>query len=212
MTGADENSTQDMGLFLDQCAFLQELFDRPHVLVVHHENAAGTRTRGNSSLNGGGHTFVRVERTEAGRAWSIEVAKDDPDGERHGFALVPTVIGTDEDGDPVTSCVLAEAEAPTKDAITPPKLTDKQRVVLECLDAAICDHGEAPPPAHDIPRNARCVGLARWCEATMRYRPSGPAGDIPKPEWRRTQDFYRVAEALQAKGAVRHADGWCWRS
>ena len=46
----------------------------------------------------------------------------------------------------------------------------------------------------------------------MRYRPSGPPEDIPKPEWRRTQDFYRVAEALQAKGAVRHVDGWCWRS
>jgi hypothetical protein len=209
MTGADENSTQDMGLFLDQCAFLQELFDRPHVLVVHHENAAGSRTRGSSALNGGGHTFVRIERTEAGRAWSIEAAKDDADGERHGFALQRTVLGDDEDGDEVTSCILVEAEAPTKEAIKAPRLTDKQRVVLECLDAALVDHGESPPPARDIPRNSRGVRLVRWCEATLRYQPGGQSEH--ELEWRKKQSFYRTAEALQAKGLVRHVDGWCWK-
>ena len=83
-------------------------------------------------------------------------------------------------------------------------LTPKQRTVLECLATAIADHGQEAPLAHDIPRKARVVAMARWRDAAIRYLPSD------QPEWRKRQDFARTAEALQAKYLVRHVDGWCW--
>jgi hypothetical protein len=62
MTGCDENSTGDMGRFLDQCAELQGMQDRPHVCVIHHENAAGTKSaRQHRALGRRGHLRPRHE-------------------------------------------------------------------------------------------------------------------------------------------------------
>jgi hypothetical protein len=209
MSGGDENSVQDMQRFVDQCAVLQDLPSRPHVNIVHHENAGGTKPRGSTALIGAGDTFIRVERGERGRAWSIMWAKDDGEGARRGFDLQVVSLGEDEDGDELASCVVVEVDAPPSTAKEDgPNLTSKQKTVLQCLATALADHGEEPPLAPDIPRKVRVARFARWEEAVLRYLPSK---DEP---WRRKADFKRTVQALQAKGLVKHVNidgtGWCW--
>lgn len=142
MTGADENTVQDMGDFLAHLARLQDRHTRPHVQVIHHENAAGTKPRGSTSLLGAGDTFIRVERSGDGRTWTLQSAKDDADGEVHGFKLAVVDLGRDEDGDPITSCVVdpcAVAAAPER------QLSKNQQIVMQALYEAIKEHGHYAP-------------------------------------------------------------------
>jgi hypothetical protein len=134
MTGGDENSAQDMGRFLDQCSLLQTIRSRPHVVVVHHDNAAGTKARGSTALPAAADTLLRIERGDEGRAWSVDWAKDAHDDRQFGFRLEQVALGRDDDGDPVTSCVVRESEAPARAAATRDGyLGERQRVFMRAL-------------------------------------------------------------------------------
>jgi hypothetical protein len=143
MTGGDENSAQDMGRFLDACASLQNLPSRPHVAVIHHDNAAGTKARGSTALPAGADALVRIERTDEGRAWSVEFAKDDDDDRRFGFRLDLIPLGEDEDGDRITSCVVQQTEAPAKaNAKREPHMGDVQHILMRELRKLAARHPE----------------------------------------------------------------------
>jgi hypothetical protein len=207
MTGADENSTRDMTLFLEQCAILQELPDRPHVLVVHHENAAGSKARGSTSMIGGGSTFVHVWRGKDGsRGWEVELAKDDADGAKRGFALHRTVVDVDEDKDEVASCVVVEADAPPdarSDAGRPQPRGKNQRAVYESLAAAICDGPDPTPVAPDIPPDAKGVGREKLEQKAFRYltQKTGKA---------KREALEDALAALVERKVIRHAGGFYW--
>ena len=49
---------------------------------------------------------IAVNRTEAGRSIKIDKVKDGADGNEFEFRLEVVTIGTDEDGDKITSCVV----------------------------------------------------------------------------------------------------------
>jgi len=55
---------------------------------------------------------VEISKSESG-ARSLEIAKgrDDLDGQTYGFELKVVELGTDADGDPMTSCVVRELES-----------------------------------------------------------------------------------------------------
>ncbi len=113
MVGADENSASDMGRFLEACGRLQAWDSQPHVCVVHHAGKDGERgSRGSTALPAGVDVLAKVERGELTHRWRVEWAKDDPETEWRGFQLEPADLGTDEDGDPVTSCVPLPADSP----------------------------------------------------------------------------------------------------
>jgi hypothetical protein len=207
MTGYDENSSLEMGRFVDQCAILQELPSRPHVIVVHHDNASGTKGRGSTALDGAHNAGVWVKRTEGGRTWQVHQAKDDPETEPEGFKLEVVELGEDEDGDPIKSVVAVEAEAPEPPAPKERRLTPKQQRVLDCFHKAVIEHGEPPPHAHDIPRNSKGARFAWWVEAIIRHTPSGEDA----PEWRKRQDAERSARALIDRGIVLSALDYCWQ-
>jgi hypothetical protein len=150
MTGRDENSTQDMGEFVDACAELQTLPNRPHVALVHHESKGGTM-RGSGALTGAGDTMIRVQRLEDGsRQWAVELSKDDADGEDHAFDLELVTLGQDDDGDDITSCVITDQGTPAKQA-TKAKPQSVNERVLSALADAIAKDGITPPPGYDIP-------------------------------------------------------------
>lgn len=147
MTGRDENSTQDMGEFVDACAELQTLPSRPHVALVHHESKAGNM-RGSSALLGAGDTMIRVQKDDGERRWAIEFSKDDADGREHAFGLEMVTLYSDEDGDDVTSCVvLDEGEAQARREPKAPTNADK---ALMALSQAIARDGIEPPPGTDV--------------------------------------------------------------
>jgi hypothetical protein len=150
MTGRDENSTQDMGEFVDACAELQTLPSRPHVALVHHESKGGTM-RGSGALTGAGDTMIRVQRLEDGsRQWAVELSKDDADGEDHAFDLELVTLGQDDDGDDITSCVITDQGTPAKPAAKAKPQSVNERV-LSALADALAKDGIPPPEGYSIP-------------------------------------------------------------
>jgi hypothetical protein len=101
------------------------------VLRVHHSGHGNQdRARGHSSLPAGVDTEIRVDKQEI----ALTKQRDDVRG-RFGFNLKVVDVGTDTDGDKVTTCVVVQIE----DNALSPELTGPQR---EFLDALIKRRGD----------------------------------------------------------------------
>lgn len=113
--GANENAGEDMGLAIDNCAKVTRATGA-RVFLVHHTGKDESRgARGWSGMRAASDAeFEIVRNKETGKRW-IETTKekDTADEGRIGFRLETVVVDMDEDGDAVTSCVLAGDEAPT---------------------------------------------------------------------------------------------------
>ena len=104
--GMDENSSQDMGRILAGMKRLQEVTGGL-VLVVHHTGKDTSKgLRGHSSLPAALDGAIEVERTATSRSWSAAKVKDGEDGKQVPFQLHRIVLGTDTDGDEISSCAV----------------------------------------------------------------------------------------------------------
>lgn len=109
--GANENAGEDVGKALAHCKRIHEATGAL-VLLVHHAGKDSSKgARGWSGLKAAVDTEIEIVRTETGaRYMRLSKSKDDIDGLEWGFELQQVSIGMDEDGDPITSCVVREAE------------------------------------------------------------------------------------------------------
>ena len=62
--GLDENSSQDMGVFVDRIEQLRGAAAGAAVVVVHHQGRDGEHLRGSSALDGAAETVVRVKKED----------------------------------------------------------------------------------------------------------------------------------------------------
>jgi len=104
--GLDENSGKDMGVIIAAASRLQQLVRGLVILVSHTGKDAEKGLRGHSSLFAALDGAISVKRTEAGRSIHIDKVKDGADGSEYEFRLEVVQIGTDEDGDVISSCVI----------------------------------------------------------------------------------------------------------
>jgi hypothetical protein len=108
--GADENSTQDMSLVLDRLRKLAEALDCAVVLVHHTGKEVSKGMRGSSAILGNVDFTIEVAENAKDKLHTITPRKmrDAPKfREPLKFRLRTVVVGVDEDGDDVTSCVVA---------------------------------------------------------------------------------------------------------
>ena len=103
--GGDENTSKDMGGVLARCKGLHRATGALVVLIAHTGKDASRGIRGWSGIRGALDTNIEVVRENDNRSFRVDKQKDGEDGECWGFRLVPVVIGIDEDGDDITSCV-----------------------------------------------------------------------------------------------------------
>lgn len=109
---ADENASADMGRILEAAKALQRL-TAGLVVVVHHTGKDATRgLRGHSSLFAALDAAVEVTREGDRREWKVAKAKDGEDGAGHPFRLEVVDLGDDDEGETVTSCVIAPDDSP----------------------------------------------------------------------------------------------------
>lgn len=114
MAGADENSSKDVGGALAQCKRLSK-HTGAMVLLVHHSGKdAGKGARGWSGLRAAADVEIEITRKENDRAIKVTKLKDGQDGAQMGFKLHTVVLGEDEDGDDITSCIVEFGEVPAK--------------------------------------------------------------------------------------------------
>lgn len=140
--GSNENSGEDMGKALAHCRKLRQA-SGAMVVLVHHSGKDATRgARGWSGLRAAADCEISVERDGDVRTATITKLKDGDDGSRFGFSLSTVPVGHDEDGDPVTSCVVEEAEVSERK----PKanLGEIERTIVECVTDIYDDKNEWP--------------------------------------------------------------------
>jgi AAA domain len=131
---ADENSSRDMGEILSAAKALQARTGGLVVLVHHTGKDTSRGLRGHSSLFAAMDAAIEVTRAVDRREWSVAKSKDGQDGGAQGFSLVTVSMGTNEDGEPVTSCVVAPA-GPV--AVQAKPMSEGQRQALEALTLAL---------------------------------------------------------------------------
>lgn len=104
--GANENSGEDMGKALAECRRIHRVSGAMVLLVHHSGKDASKGARGWSGLRAAADVELEVLRSEEIRSVSVTKLKDGQDGGSVGFKLHTVVLGEDEDGDDITSCIV----------------------------------------------------------------------------------------------------------
>jgi hypothetical protein len=183
-------------------------------LIVHHSplDATAKRPRGHSSLWGWADAVFMVtgDRDAPARRLHCIKQKDGDPGPDLMFTLKQVEIGVDEDGDPVTSCVVEQSELAPAQVAGRRRLSAKEAIVKAALDRALVAFGSFPPA--EIPDNVlnrtrtnKAVRTADWRAEAL---PALITPDI-KPDSARTA-FNRARDTLQASGIIGVWGDWVW--
>jgi energy-coupling factor transporter ATP-binding protein EcfA2 len=131
--GANENAGEDMGKALGHCKRIHAATGAVVVLVHHSGKDASKGARGWSGLRAAADAELEVVRvTDRARMLRLSKQKDGEDELSWGFELDVVQIGVDEDIEPITSCVVAEAAVPAGGGPTKP-LSKNQKIVAEVM-------------------------------------------------------------------------------
>lgn len=115
MVGGNENDAADTGVMVDHCARLHR-HTGALVIVIHHAGKdANSGARGSSVLKAAADVEIEVIRTKEYRAARVAKMKDGDDSGEFRFQLPIVELGENEDGDPITSCVVSHLETPGGD-------------------------------------------------------------------------------------------------
>lgn len=108
--GGNENSSEDMGLYISNMKYIQRFADTG-VCIVHHsgkDQAAGAR--GHSSLRAATDTEIEVSSEKKGERYMRQIkTRKQREGESDivlPFGLMVVELGKDDDGDPIDTCHL----------------------------------------------------------------------------------------------------------
>jgi RecA-family ATPase len=136
MAGANENSPEHMTQMLSIFGSLQSMTGA-HVMLVHHTGKdESVGARGHSSLRAAADVEVKIQRGAAGeRSLEITKGRDDADGQTYGFRLDVIELGQDEDGDPISTCIVEASDTPAQHK--PAKLSPGDKQALAWLSEAI---------------------------------------------------------------------------
>ena len=105
-----ESSDEDMTAYVRAADAIRDDFGCL-VVVVHHCGHNGDRPRGHSSLMGALDVQIAVRRDVTDNIVAeLELSKDGETGLQFVFRLKAVAIGADQDGDPITSCVVSEKD------------------------------------------------------------------------------------------------------
>jgi hypothetical protein len=152
--GANENASEDMSRLIKAGQDLAQATGAA-VLWVHHKNAAGERERGHTSFRANSDTALEVNRDPETNLRTLRLAKlkDGEDGLKIGFELQSVTIGSNDDGKPITSCVVVPAQEESSRTGKRTRLPPGQFKFLKLLDDAILHRGGIMPPQPRIPPN-----------------------------------------------------------
>jgi hypothetical protein len=158
--GINENDSADVGRVLERCDRIRQATGA-HVMLVHHMNADGAKPRGHTSMLANIETVIitRVvenQHDKDGRKiheWTLRKQKEGEAGTGAKFVLPQIVLGQDEDGDNITSCIVAppSGEAGADLPETGTQIGGQTQTILRAIYDAAAEHGELPPAGMKTP-------------------------------------------------------------
>lgn len=108
MVGGDENSSKDMSTTIANVNLFQERIGTASMLIHHTGKDVDRGQRGHSSLLGAIETSVRVTQNKATGVVTatVDKQKDGEEGDNFYYKLPPRIIGRDNKGWDVRSCIV----------------------------------------------------------------------------------------------------------
>lgn len=201
--GLDENSSQDMGRILEGLRELQAAISGL-VLMIHHPGKDPAKgMRGHSSLFAALDVVIEVSRTVHSRQWRVRKAKDGQDGEAHQFELAVTDLGSDEDGERSSSCVVTEAREQYLTGSRPLLRVPKggnQKIVHDVLSRLFLSSIESG--CAGAPQECPCITFDEAVKASQNSLKVDPK--------RRAERARKAITDLIAAGFLGSNDGWLW--
>ena len=201
-----ESKDEDMARFLAAAERVaQEL--NCVVIIVHHCGIDASRPRGHTSLSGAVESQLKVERADGGQVVvTVELAKDFAEGTEISSRLDCVELGTDADGDPITSLVVLPVEGLIQRRAVTRKLSDRQRLALAALDECACNGGKPAPNNLQLPAGINVVQISEWREEL--YRKGVLDRDAKSPR----EEFKRIRMQLQARSLIGVNGEFVWRA
>lgn len=109
--GGDENTGKDLGKVVEHCRFIHRKTGALVVLIHHSGKDASKGARGWSGLRAAADAEIEITRNGDFRTAMVTKMKDGSDGRSWPFKLQTVVLGVDDDGDEITSCVIEHVDA-----------------------------------------------------------------------------------------------------
>lgn len=104
-----ESSDEDMAAYLKAANAIEEVFGCA-VIIIHHRGTDDKRPRGHSSQSGAADVQIAVKKDTSDIVIAtVEYAKDMADGTIFASCLEVVELGTDQDGDQKTTCVVVRS-------------------------------------------------------------------------------------------------------
>jgi len=196
---SDENNSKDMGTIIEAAKRLQTITGGLIVLVHHTGKNVLSGLRGHSSLLAALDAAIEVSRNGDLREWTVAKAKDGEDGNAEQFKLKVEMIGVDEDGDVITSCVVIRDTSVNLISTKPVPQGSNQKLVMSALrplfKSGVAGKAGAPPMA-------QCIEL----EAAVT---AGAAKLTSAPD-KRTSRAREAITGLLTRGVIEISEGWLW--
>lgn len=229
--GASEIDSKDIGRIIDRYSRIMEK-TRAGVWIIGHKNAAG-KHRGNEQLYNNIETAIDISRKtvevekvkmpvmdERGRAVRVATVikqREGIDGESFEFVLSVVEVGVTRYGKPRTSCVAvapSNGDGDAESATAQPgkvrgmlTLNAEQQSILQALQNALNESGEAPPDSLKLPRSIKRVVKAKaWKDEYLKIAPDA---DTAKDNTINAR-MRRAAEKLQQLRVVGRVNPWVW--
>jgi putative DNA primase/helicase len=197
---SDENSSKDMGEILEAAKRLQALTQGLVILVHHTGKDAAKGLRGHSSLFAALDAAVEVCREGERREWRVAKSKDSADGVTKAFRLQVEMLGTDDLGDPITSCVVVPDNATEEVQRAKLPTGNNQRLVLDAI-RPLFKSGEMGKPG--APPLKPCIEL----EAAI----IKASGHLTCETHRRATRAREAITGLVSRGVLGCHEGWVWQ-
>lgn len=203
----DEDKARDINVVVQRAERLQRETGA-HVLIVHHSGKDRDRgMRGSNALLGAVDAAIEVTKHDTGLCEaSFAKVKDGGDLDTLRYRLSKSVLGVDEDGEEISSCVVCPADASegaTKES--GPRLTNAETIGLRALKEAMAEMGQQGV-TNRAPPDVTPVTVETWREYAYRL---GMVDNDAKADAKR-QAFYRVRQKLQVLGIIGIDGEWTW--
>lgn len=156
--GADENTAKDMSPILTALHTMASDLDILVIVVAHTGKVEERGIRGWSGLLANADGVITMDSPAGiGRSGTITKVKDGEAGGRFGFELKTVILGKDDDGEDITTCLVIDTGVPISGKISK-RLTPKFDLVLRCFHMCI-DDGEhvTIPAANGVPPGTKGV-------------------------------------------------------
>lgn len=153
MNGAEENGSQAMTAAVALCDRIREETGAAVVLVHHEGKVPGSGMRGHSSLLAAVDVALGIGLDDSGaRTATVTKSRDGELGPLGSFRLHVVPLGTNDDGDPISSCVIAEGESAPQGARPLPRMPASQSELLRIIQSFAVDHAVLKAPSPGMPQ------------------------------------------------------------